>query len=192
MNVIKTPRLILRRFTENDLGDVYKIYGDEEINRFLPWFPPKNPEDARDFYINRIKSEYSKEGAYYCAVCLKEDNRAIGYVNISADDSHDLGYGLLKEFWHSGIITEACKALVEQLKNDGVPFVTATHDVNNPRSGEVMRRLGMKYQYSYQEQWQPKNVLVTFRLYQINLDGKDDRVYQKYWNNSDVHFIEVI
>ena len=48
----------------------------------------------------------------------------------------------------------------------------------------------MKYQYSYEEQWQPKDFLVTFRLYQLNLDGNDARVFTKYWDNSKVHFIE--
>ena len=48
----------------------------------------------------------------------------------------------------------------------------------------------MKYQYSYEEQWQPKDILVTFRMYQLNLDGSEDRVYQKYWNESAVHFVE--
>ncbi len=42
----------------------------------------------------------------------------------------------------------------------------------------------MKYQYSYKEQWQPKDILVTF------LDEHKDRVYKKYWNNSNVHFVE--
>lgn len=181
---LKTPRLILRRFTENDLETVYKIFGDEEVNRFLPWFPIKTLEEALTFYKSRIENE-----SYYYAVCLK-DGRVIGFVNVSEDN--ELGYGLLGEYWRCGYATEACAAVIQKLKTDGVPFVFATHDINNPRSGEVMRRLGMKYQYSYQEQWQPKNVLVTFRLYQINLDGKDDRVYQKYWNNSDVHFIEAI
>ena len=53
-----------------------------------------------------------------------------------------------------------------------------------------MRNVGMKYQYSYEEQWQPKNILVTFRMYQLNLDGNEGRVYKKYWDNSAVHFIE--
>ncbi len=39
------------------------------------------------------------------------------------------------------------------LRQDGIPYITATHDKNNPRSGDVMRRLGMKYCYSYEEQW---------------------------------------
>lgn len=48
----------------------------------------------------------------------------------------------------------------------------------------------MKYQYSYEEQWQPKNILVTFRMYQLNFDGNQERVYKKYWDTSAVHFIE--
>ena len=71
---------------------------------------------------------------------------------MGTDDSHDLGYGLRREFWRRGLVTEAGRAVIDQLKRDGVPYITATHDVNNPRSGEVMRRLGMRYQYSYEEQ----------------------------------------
>ena len=67
-----------------------------------------------------------------------------------------MGYGLCKEFWHQGIITEASRAVIDQLKKDEIPYMTATHDINNPRCGEVMKKLGMKYQYSYKEQWQPK------------------------------------
>lgn len=127
---------------------------------------------------------------YKYAVCLKSDNIPIGYVNVSDDDSYDFGYGLKKEYWQKEIITEASKAVVEQLKKDGIPYITATHDVNNQRSGNVMKNLGMTYCYSYEEQWQPKNILVTFRMYQLNFDGQSDRVYKKYWNDSSVHFIE--
>ena len=105
-------------------------------------------------------------------------------------EPHDFGYGLRAEFWHQGIATEAGRAVTAQVKRDGLPYITATHDVNNPRSGGVMRQIGMKYQYSYEEQWQPKDLLVTFRLYQLNLDGNGSRVYQKYWNESAVHFVE--
>ena len=106
------------------------------------------------------------------------------------DEHHDFGYGLSKEYWRKGIVTEAGRAVIAQVKKDGLPYITATHDRNNPRSGGVMRNVGMKYQYSYEEQWQPKNILVTFRMYQLNLDGEKEQVYKKYWDSSDVHFIE--
>ena len=190
--VIETERLILRKFTENDLKAFYQIYSDEEVNTFLPWFPLKTMEEARRFYENSCETKYREKNAYNYAVCLKKDNIPIGYINVSMDNSFDFGYGLRKEFWHRGIITEAGKAVVEQLRKDGIPYITATHDINNPRSGGVMKQLGMKYQYSYEEQWQPKNIPVIFRMYQLNLDGDQTRVYRKYWDHSVVHFIEEI
>ena len=111
-------------------------------------------------------------------------------LDVETNENFDLGYGLRSEFQHRGIVTEAGKAVIKQLKKDGIPFVTATHDVNNPKSGEVMKRLGMMYQYSYKEQWQPKGFPVIFRMYQLNLDENKNRVYKKYWNDSMVHFVE--
>ena len=187
---LETERLILRKFTEDDLEALYYIHSDEEVNRFLPWFTLRNMEDARAFYEERFMSRYREDRAYNYAVCMKENDYPVGYVNVSMDDSYDFGYGLRREFWHRGIITEAGKAVIEQLLRDGIPYITATHDVNNPRSGRVMKRLGMKYRYSYQEQWQPKNIQVIFRMYQLNFDGNESRIYQKYWDKSEVHFIE--
>lgn len=187
---LKTERLILRKFTENDLNDIYRIFSDVDVNRFLPWFPLRTIEEAKIFYIERYEKKYKQEKAYNYAICLRKNNRPIGYINVSMDESYDFGYGLSKEFWSKGIVTEASKAVIQQLKTYGIPYITATHDVNNPRSGEVMKKLGMKYQYSYEEQWQPKDILVTFRMYQLNFDGNNYRVYKEYWNNSAVHFIE--
>lgn len=187
---LETERLLLRRFTEDDLEALYAILKDEEVNTFLPWFPVKSLEETKDFFEERYVPVYRQPAGYQYAVCLKEDAVPIGYVHLNMDESHDLGYGLRKEFWHKGIVTEACKAVVAQLERDGIPYITATHDVKNPRSGGVMQRLGMQYQYSYQEQWQPKNKPVIFRLYQLNLDGDKQRVYRKYWEESKIHFIE--
>lgn len=187
---LTTNRLILRRFTGNDIEALYKIFSDEEVNKFLPWFPLTTIEEAWEFYKKQFESKYNQQCSYNYAICLKEDNYPIGYVNVGTNDSYDLGYGLCKEFWHKGIVTEASRTVIKQVAEDGIPYITATHDVNNPRSGGVMKRLGMTYRYSYEEQWQPKNFLVIFRMYQLNLDGNENRIYKKYWNNSAVHFLE--
>ena len=183
--IIETKRLFLRRFHEQDLKALYHLLKDEQVNTFLPWYPVKNIEETLAFYQKHIANE-----PYFLAICLQNDNQPIGYVHMSMDESHDFGYALCQEYWHKGIVTEASQALIEQLKNDDIPYITATHDRNNPRSGGVMRQIGMKYCYSYVEQWQPKNIPVTFRMYQLNLDEHKDRVYQKYWNLYDNHFIE--
>lgn len=122
---------------------------------------------------------------------MKEENVPIG-AHVSYDDSHDLGYYLNKNFWHRGFCSEACKGMIEMLRATDMKYITATHDINNPRSGKVLQTIGMEYKYSYEELWQPKNFLVTFRMYQLNFDADKDRVYKKYWNGSSVHFVELI
>ncbi len=53
-----------------------------------------------------------------------------------------------------------------------------------------MRQMGMKYCYSYREQWQPKDIPVIFQMYQYNFDGHKERVYRKYWDLYEEHFVE--
>ena len=187
---LTSKRLILRKFNENDIEAIYKIYSDVEVNQFLPWFPLKNVKEAQQFFQKVYVAEYQKSRAYAYAICLKENNIPIGYIKVSMEEPYDLGYGLKKEFWHKGIVTEAAKTLLFQLKKDKVSYITATHDRNNPRSGGVMKNIGMKYCYSYEELWQPKNKVVIFRMYQLNLDGNEKRIYLKYWKSSSNHFVE--
>ena len=165
--ILETSRLILRKFTERDMEALFLILKDEEANKFLPWYPVKDLEETRRFYQERYAAKYGQPQAYAYAICLKTDNFPIGYVKVDMEEHHDFGYGLRKEFWHRGIATEAGGAVIAQVRKDGLPYITATHDRNNPRSGNVMRKLGMTYRYSYEELWQPKNFPVIFRIYQI-------------------------
>lgn len=187
---LETGRLMLRKFMERDMEALFLILKDEEVNQFLPWYPIKSMEETEIFFDKRYASKYAQPQGYAYAICLKENNFPIGYINVDMEEHHDFGYGLRKEFWHKGIATEAGKAVVGQVKKDGLPYITATHDRNNPRSGNVMQKLGLTYRYSYEEQWQPKNFPVIFRMYQLNFDGNDDFVYQKYWDESGNHFVE--
>lgn len=188
---LETERLILRRFTHRDTEALFSLLSDEEVNRFLPWYPLKNMEQAREFFEERYAQEYARPQGYAYAVCLRTDDVPIGYVKVDMGESHDLGYGLSRAFWNQGLMTEAAGAVVERAKIDGLPYITATHDVNNPQSGRVMQKLGMTYRYSYEEQWQPKNIPVIFRMYQINF-ADESFVYQSYWKMYQHHFIEEI
>ena len=142
---LETERLLLRRFSENDLYALFKIHSDKDVNTYLPWFPLESIEEASLFLRERYLDTYRQPYGYKYAICLKNDDIPIGYV---------------------------------------IPYITATHDIKNPRSGNVMKRLGMLYQYSYKEQWQPKNILTTFCMYQLNFDGQDKRVYKGYLDQS--------
>ena len=187
---ITTRRLILRKFTPEDTHALFELLRDGDVNKFLPMFPLKTLDEARYFLQKGYLDYYDNVPSNYrYAVCLKEDNVPVGYVLLADNASRDLGYGLKKEFWSKGIITEAANAVVSRLKSAGYDHITATHDINNPASGAVMQKLGMCYKYSYEEQWQPKDYPVIFRMYQLNFDGSD-RTYREYWDKYENHFIE--
>lgn len=187
---LETERLVLRRFSIRDAEAFFEIMRNREVNTFLPLFPFGTIGEAERYLTENYLKRYDSSRGFHYAISLRSINRVIGYVNVNDDESHDLGYGLGREFWGKGIATESCGAVLERVERDGLPYITATHDVDNPRSGEVMKRIGMTYRYSYQERWQPKNLLVTFRMYQLNFDGRAERVYRGYWQKYPVHFVE--
>ena len=51
-----------------------------------------------------------------------------------------------------------------------------------------MERIGMTYRYSYEELWQPKNRLVIFRMYQMDLNGTWP-TYRAYWDRWPRHWV---
>ena len=161
---IVTKRLLLRKLQKEDSGFFHKLLSDQEVNRFLPWFPVRSMGETEQFLKERYLTVYEKGEGYAYVICLKETGTPVGYVNISGEESHDLGYGLARQYWN--------------------------HDRENIPSGKVMRKLGMSYQYSYEEQWQPKNYKVIFRLYQLNFTMPKEWRYDRYWKESQIHFVE--
>lgn len=110
---IYTERLILRKFTIEDLPHYHKIMACKITNKYLPWLPTANEQEALEILHKNCLDTYDKSCGYRYAICLKEDNIPIGYCGASGTESNDIGYGLLVDFWHKGIMTEAVATLVE-------------------------------------------------------------------------------
>ena len=108
---LETERLILRKFTRQDIEALYLILRDEEVNKFLPWYPVKNIEETEKFYEERYASEYTQPQGYAYAICLKEDNFPIGYIKVDMEEHHDFGYGLLRSFGTGGLLQKQEKPL---------------------------------------------------------------------------------
>lgn len=185
---LETERLILRRFTPEDVPAIHEILGDPKVNEFVP-FRLSSPEDARRFYEEHYAEAYRKPQGCAYAICLKDTGRVIGYIGAATDEPYDLGYGLRPEFWRQGYVSEAARAVTAWLKEQGLPYVTATHDVENPRSGRVMRAIGMTYRYTYHEHWEARDRWVWFRMYQLDLNGESG-TYMGYWDKYPEHRIE--
>lgn len=110
---IETERLILRKFSKTDFEDMYSLYADKEVNRFLPWLPLETPEAVKEYLFAKILPYYENEIGYDYAIVLKETGRIIGYVRVSdIGKSNDIGYAVSQENWHKGIATEAVLAVI--------------------------------------------------------------------------------
>ena len=61
---LKTEHLILRKFTEENLDALFQILKDEEVNKFLPWYPMKDLDETKKFYEERYAAKYQLPQAY--------------------------------------------------------------------------------------------------------------------------------
>ena len=139
--VLKNRRLELRQFTQQDIAALFAIYGNRTANEFLPWFPLQDEREAKRLVQEKYEDFYKNSQQYRYAVC-KTGGEPIGYVHLEAkEESHDLGYALLPQFWGQGIITEACRAVIQQAKKDGIAYITATHDRKDVYKRQPMKNI---------------------------------------------------
>lgn len=148
---IETERLILRRFTMEDVGDAFcGWFTDPDVAMYMRWDAHSDISQTQKF-ITCFVADYEKSDFYRWAIALKKDNRAIGAVGFHIESEYDsvadVSYTLSKAFWNQGIISEALKAVLQYALVDiGVNRVEAFHAIDNPASGKVTLKAGMKYE----------------------------------------------
>ena len=148
--VIETERLILRRFVLDDAEMMYKNWAsDPAVTEYLTWQPHENVEQTKAI-ISMWLDDYEK-GAYQWALELKEIGEPIGSIGVVDMDEGEglaeMGYCMGKSFWGRGLMPEALKAVLDFLFDEvGVDRVTAKHDSENPKSGRVMQKAGMRFE----------------------------------------------
>ena len=146
---IETHRLILRQYRIGDAEDMFNNWAsDPEVTRFLTWPPHASVEVTRTLLNNWIQ-RYENGDYFNWAIEWKESGRVIGNISVvkfnEATESADMGYCMSRAFWGRGIMPEALQAVMDYLFDVvGVRRVAACHDVNNPKSGRVMEKAGMK------------------------------------------------
>ena len=146
---IETERLILRRFKIEDAEDMYKNWAsDPEVTKFLTWPPHKNADVTRAILEEWIP-QYDDGGYFNWVMEYKENGKIIGNISVvklnEEIESADIGYCLSRAYWGQGFMPEALKAVMDYLFDvAGLNRIAASHDVNNPKSGRVMEKAGMK------------------------------------------------
>ena len=147
---IETSRLILRRAIREDAEPMFRNWAtDPEVTKYLTWPPHENVEVTQNL-LKRWTTEYEKDDYYHWMIVLKEIGEPIGSLLVTtvgrAQSAH-IGYCIGQKWWHKGIMHEAVQAVIKYLFEEvGYHRVEAMHDPNNPNSGRVMRKCGMKYE----------------------------------------------
>ena len=148
--MLETERLVLRRWEESDAEDLYNLANNPDVGPIAGWPPHQSVEESLDV----IKNVFNGQECY--AICLKEDGKAIGAIELKLnghtdrtdkDDECELGYWIGKPFWGQGLLPEAARALLRHAFEDlGMRKVWCESDVNNARSKRVQEKVGFQYQ----------------------------------------------
>lgn len=140
----RTERLFLRPGWLEDAAELQSMIGDEAVVRNLataPW--PYALDDARTF-LQMPRS--AAEPNFLIALRTGGAPKIIGGVGIAArpDGDHELGYWIARPYWGLGFATEAARAVLGIARTMKLPRLTASHMVDNPASGKVLRKLGFQ------------------------------------------------
>lgn len=146
---LETDRLILRRFTAEDADSMFQNWAsDSEVTRFLTWPPHTDVNVTRQLLAVWVNG-YAELSRYNWAIELKETHELVGNISVvklnEKTEEADMGYCMGKAWWGQGIMPEALRRVIVFLFEEvGVNRIAACHDVNNPKSGRVMEKAGMK------------------------------------------------
>lgn len=148
---IETERMILRPFTMDDGEAMFRNWAsDPEVTKFLTW-PAHGSIEISNMVLSDWVSHYGEDDYYQWAIVVKELGQPIGSISVvSKNDRAELvhiGYCIGKNWWHQGYTSEALKAVMDFFFDEvGVNRVETRHDPNNPNSGRVMVKCGMKFE----------------------------------------------
>lgn len=135
--MIETDRLILRKFSKNDLSDLFDYLSDPEVVKFEPYCP-MTLEEVREELERRIASEEM------IAVELKSSGKLIGNVYLGKRENNTLEIGFVfnKNYWKRGYAIESCGAVIREVISSGITRIYAECDPENQSSWKLLEKLG--------------------------------------------------
>lgn len=160
--------LVLRRWKADDAQQLYELAKDPRIGPPAGWPPHQSVEESSRVIedVLAVPGTYciaKTDGTVVGCVGLKPIPDWYRQIVLQQGDrlAVDLGYWLGRPYWHHGYATECASALIGAAfalpsllahgtapTADSCPWrcdaVYATHNTDNPASGAVMRRLGMR------------------------------------------------
>ncbi len=146
MTTIRTDRLILRPWRDDDVAPWAAMNADPAVRQF--WPDLLTPSRAAE-QVDAIAGDLERRGWGWWAVEVAATGRFAGMAGLDPIDDApfdgvETGWRLARDAWGHGYATEAARAAVaygfDQL---GLSDIYAIAVAGNERSFAVMRRLGM-------------------------------------------------
>jgi len=167
MIILETNRLILRHQVLDDLDNLFALYCDLDVIRYIP-DAPRNYEEAREeleWYMNG-HPKYPEFGLW--ATIHKETNKFIGRCGllpgtIDGQNEVEIAYLISKEYWGQGLGTEAAQAILDYgFERLNLSRLICLIEKENLASIKVAEKIGMAFEK------EGKDEIGPFLLYSRN------------------------
>ena len=147
-DTLRTDRLILRRWKDEDRAPFAELNGDPET---LVFFPSTLTREESDAFVDRIEGRFEEHGFGLWALEVRQTGEFIGFTGLAPlrDDvpnggGMEIGWRLARPAWHQGYATEAARAARDvAFDGAGLAELWSMTAVLNTPSQAVMRRIGM-------------------------------------------------
>lgn len=172
--VLETKRLRLRPLTMHDDKDMFRYASDPAVSQHVLWETHQSPRQTRA--VLRAALRQYREGAPSSfAIERRSDRRMIGTIGfmwINTDHrSGEVGYSLARDCWNQGYATEALAAVIDfGFRTLRLHRIEAQHEIDNPASGRVMEKCGMRPEGTLRGRVFNKGHFSDVRLYAILRD----------------------
>ena len=150
--ILYTERLILRPWEDSDAESLYEYARDDRVGPIAGWPVHTSVENSREI----IRTVLSVPETY--AVCLKEDNKAIGSVGLKTgkksildlpDAEGEIGYWIGVPFWGQGLIPEAVREIIRHAFEDlGFETLWCGYFDGNEKSRRAQEKCGFTYHHT--------------------------------------------
>jgi RimJ/RimL family protein N-acetyltransferase len=149
--ILETPRLVLRQFTQDDVGNLFDLNSDPEVMRYLTGGLPTSREEIEDRIIPFHLAVYQRlDRLGTWAAEAAGTGEFLGWFHLrpprgSTDIADvELGYRLHRPAWNKGYATEGSRALIDLAFTDlGVRRVFARTMAVNGASRRVLEKCGL-------------------------------------------------
>lgn len=149
-NEIRTDRLILRRWREEDWPLYARLNADEHVMRYFP--KTRNREES-DSEARWLDQRFTLDGFGPWAVEAPGVAPFIGFVGawritreLPFTPAVEIGWRLDQPYWGKGYAVEAAKAALRDVfARTDLPEIVAYTTKQNGPSRRVMEKLGMSY-----------------------------------------------